>query len=324
MDRAETVASLAAAQGLGVEEVLVAARRAGVVAWSGHTPLDDEEASAIVAALAESVSAPPPPPLLTPGSAGGDRRLPPAPLAGVIAVLILLLGVGVVLLGGAGDDDGDTVEAASSRTQEDDTQSDDDAEAAEGSCVDLLVEAVNGLDLDDIDISDGLDDVERADLEGQMVAFESDHAELAAAGACEDALDDPRTADEFEARADPVALAALGAMATVRFDQVGEAIPGGGASQTAPVGSGVDRHACIALAAQQINAIDLSEVDSSDGFSEDELADITRQRFEFARLHPELQPDGECASVTSSLTGAELGELAELVLPDRRDLLVGI
>jgi hypothetical protein len=321
----ETIATFAAAQGRSVEEVLAAARRANVVAWSEHTPLDDREVAAITAALAAGPnSLPPPPSPVVPVSIGGAAtRRSMVPLAGAVAALVLLFGIGVAIVDASGDD-GDSAEALSARGDEGDAEDDGNDEEDEASCVDLLVVAVNSLDLDGIDSSDGLDDDERADLERQMIASEDDYPELAADGECEDVLEDPEASEEFGARADPEAIDALGAMATVRFEQIGDTIAGDGGDATAPIDAAADRDACIALFADQINAIDLANVDVTDGFSEAELDDITNQRFEFARLHPKLRPDGECAPVASSLTGEELGRLSELVLPDRRDLLVGI
>lgn len=318
MSQQQTLGTFAAAQGRRVDEVLAAARRANVVAWSEHTPLDDREVDAITAALTSApASLPPPPSLAAPSPPGAaPARRSAGPLAGAVAVSMLLLAIGVVLL--SGGDDGDPVEPSSPDDVADRDESDD-----EPSCVDLLVEVVNGLDLGGVDSSDGLDDEERADLDRQLTAAEEENRDLAADGECVDALDDADAAEEFATRVSPEARDALAAMAATRFQEVGDAIGGGSGDATGSTDLAVDRDACIALLAAQINAVDLGNVDATDGFSEAELDDITDQRFEFARLHPELRPEGVCAPVASGLTNDELGRLTALVLPDRRDLLGG-
>lgn len=64
-----TVGEAAAARGRSVDDVLAACKRAGVLAWSAHAPLDDDEVAKLDAAL----TAPPPPP---PGMPGGPGFAP--------------------------------------------------------------------------------------------------------------------------------------------------------------------------------------------------------------------------------------------------------
>lgn len=72
-----TVEQLAAARGRTVQDVLDAARRADVLAWSGFTPLDEQEVASIDQALAAATSAPADPAGATPGWGA-----PVAPVAG--------------------------------------------------------------------------------------------------------------------------------------------------------------------------------------------------------------------------------------------------
>lgn len=76
-----TVGEAAAARGRSVDDVLAACKRAGVLAWSTHAPLDDDELAKLDAALAAPpappgfapIGAPPPPPT------GPPSHQPPPP-----------------------------------------------------------------------------------------------------------------------------------------------------------------------------------------------------------------------------------------------------
>ena len=180
-------------------------------------------------------------------------------------------------------------------------------------CVEVAVDAYGQLDLETLDPADGLDDTERADLDAQIEALEDDHPELAAGGACAEVFDDDAAGAELAAALDPEIIEVLGAAATERFSEVGDAITEGPAGTEPPA---LDRGACIALIAEQINTLDTTGIDPSDGLDPDETSLIEAHRAEFTARHPELAADGTCTEVGNSLTSEEQQQLSSLIDPE--------
>ncbi|MGQ0617757.1 MAG: hypothetical protein ACT4PW_12335 [Acidimicrobiia bacterium] len=57
-------------------------------------------------------------------------------------------------------------------------------------CTDLVVEAFNGLDIGDVQVSDGLDEGERSALSDQLADFENDNPETRSDGECDNVFSD--------------------------------------------------------------------------------------------------------------------------------------
>lgn len=62
-------------------------------------------------------------------------------------------------------------------------------------CTDLVVEAFNGLDIGDVQVSDGLDEGERSALSDQLADFENDNPATRSDGECDNLFSDA-TAEE--------------------------------------------------------------------------------------------------------------------------------
>jgi hypothetical protein len=96
-----------------------------------------------------------------------------------------------------------------------------------GDCIDIAVNAMNSLDVSQINPIDGLDSAEQANLDAQLAVLKTAHPELASGGRCNELLDgqpDDATASAVISRLKPEVLAVLSSTAQEKFSSVGSTI----------------------------------------------------------------------------------------------------